>query len=145
MVIAYCLGPKNNVTLRTCVDYRNLSSVAVRHSNSIPGMEECIDLLGDAVILSTLDASSRYWQVQISNGNKVKTSVRGTSWSTSVHSNAFWIENALCTFQPEMNVILSTEHWQFALVHLHGHCDIFGKSGGTYQSHETHLVATAQF
>lgn len=52
--------PKNNVTLRFCIDYRQLNNVTVRDSYRIPRMHECIDSLVEATLSFTIGASSRY-------------------------------------------------------------------------------------
>jgi len=55
--------PKPDGTLRFCVDYRRLNEMTIRDAYLIPRMGECIDSLGDAVIFSTLDCNSGYWQI----------------------------------------------------------------------------------
>lgn len=50
-------------TLLFCVIYRKLNAVTIWDSYPIPGMDECIDSLGDAIIFSTLDAISSYLKV----------------------------------------------------------------------------------
>lgn len=45
--------------LRFYVDYRKLNSVTVRHIYCIPGMDECMDSLGDPQIFFPLYRSRR--------------------------------------------------------------------------------------
>ena len=47
--------------------------MAPRDAYSIPRIDECIDSLGDAQIISTLDASSDYWQITIAPKEMYKT------------------------------------------------------------------------
>lgn len=52
--------PKNDGTLRLCVDHQKLNAVVVRESYSLPRTDEYIDLLGDSQVLLTLDTNSGY-------------------------------------------------------------------------------------
>lgn len=52
--------PKKNGTLVFGVHYRKLNAVKTWVSYSIPCKDECIHLLGDATVFSTLDDSSGY-------------------------------------------------------------------------------------
>lgn len=65
--------PKEDGDLRLCVDFCKLNAVTIRDSYLIPRLEECTDSLGDARILSILDASSGYWRVEIAKEDCDKT------------------------------------------------------------------------
>ena len=65
--------PKKDGTMRFCVDYRKLYAVTVRDSYPLPRMDECIDSLGDATVFTTLDCNSGYWQVEIAEEDRDKT------------------------------------------------------------------------
>lgn len=56
-------APKADGSLRSCVDYRELSAVAVRDVYSLPRMDEFVKSFKDAHIFSTLDASRSYLQI----------------------------------------------------------------------------------
>ena len=45
---------KADGTPRFCVDYRKLNSCTIRDSYTIPRMDDCIDLLGNATVFTTL-------------------------------------------------------------------------------------------
>jgi hypothetical protein len=45
------LVPKPDGSLRFCIDYRKLNAITVRDTYPLPRMDECIDYLGDAVVL----------------------------------------------------------------------------------------------
>lgn len=51
---------RKNGTLHHSVDFRKLNAVIVGHSYQILCMDECIDLLGDAAIFTTLDSTGAY-------------------------------------------------------------------------------------
>jgi hypothetical protein len=54
------LVPKRDGGMRFSVDYRNLNNLAERDVYPQPRLDECIDNLGDAAVLLTLDANSGY-------------------------------------------------------------------------------------
>lgn len=65
---------KKDGILRFCVEYRNLKKMKIKDSHTFHRMDECIDSLGEAKVITTLDAYSGYWQVLISPKDTHKTS-----------------------------------------------------------------------
>ena len=55
------LIPKQDESLRFCVDYRRLNALNVRDTYPIPRMDECLDSFGEAKVFATLDCNSGYW------------------------------------------------------------------------------------
>lgn len=108
---------KKDRSLRFCVHYRKLNALTVRDSYPLPQMDECINLLGEAMIFSTLDASSDYWQVEIDKCNREKTvfSIHGLY---QFFCMPFELKNAPVTFQRAMDVIFFSMKCQSALVYL---------------------------
>jgi hypothetical protein len=49
------LVPKPDGSLRFCIDYHKLNAITVRDTYLLPGVDEFIESLGDAVVFSTLD------------------------------------------------------------------------------------------
>lgn len=99
--------PKKDGMFPFCLEYRKLKAVTIPNPYPISGMDWCIDSLGYAKIFSTLDAYSRYWQVDIAEYDREKIAV------TSLHR--FWgfknlssgLENASVTFQRAIDVLLT--------------------------------------
>lgn len=54
------LAPEKNGSLRLCADCRKLNANTARDSYTIQQMNECIDCLGTANVLQTLDENSSY-------------------------------------------------------------------------------------
>ncbi len=67
------LFPKKCGKLRFCVDYRRLNTMTIKDSYPLPRIDDCIDSHGDAIIFSTLDANSGYWQMKIRKQDRHKT------------------------------------------------------------------------
>lgn len=53
-------APKNDGTLRLCVDYGKLIAVTNRDSYPLSRIDECVDSLEDVQVFSTFDAYSSY-------------------------------------------------------------------------------------
>lgn len=111
-------APKKDGSLRFCVDYRRLNAVTVRDSYPIPRMDECIDSLGDERVFSTLDCNSGYWQVQIPEQDRDKTTFVTHHGLFQYTHMPFGLRNAPATFQRAMDIVLSSVKWNFCLVYL---------------------------
>ena len=128
-------APKKDGTLRFCVDYRRLNATTVGDAYPIPRMDECIDSLEDARVLSTLDANSRYGQIPIAPKDQDKTTLT-THYGTNTFTRMpFGLKNAPATYQRAIDTILTTVKWQFALIYLD---DIIVFSS-SFADHESHL------
>ena len=51
------LFPKKEGSRRLCVDYRRFNAKTAADSYTLPCMDDCIDSLGDAAVLTTLDCN----------------------------------------------------------------------------------------
>lgn len=65
-------APKQDGTLRFCVDYRRLNVLTKRDSYPIRSMGKCIDSFGEAAVFSTIDASSGYCQAELDERDRDK-------------------------------------------------------------------------
>lgn len=65
--------PKKYGTLCFCIDSHKLNPVAIQKWYWTPSMIECIELLDDSTIFSTLDADSRNCKVEIAEDDREKT------------------------------------------------------------------------
>lgn len=91
-------------------------------------MDECVDCLGGARVYSTLDASSRYWQIEVHKAIREKTAFISHNGLFKFTSMPFSLKNAPVTFQSVMGIILSSIELPLALVYLD---DIFISSKTT--------------
>jgi hypothetical protein len=64
---------KPDGSVRICVDYRKLNALTIKDSYPLSRMDECLDSLGDATVLSTLDCNSGYWQILMKEEDQNKT------------------------------------------------------------------------
>lgn len=112
------LVPKPDGSLRFCVDYRRLNAMTVPDTYPLPRMDECIDSLGDAVIFTTLDCNSGYWQIPVQPEDQDKTTFTSHYGTYRFLRLPFGLRNAPATFQRAIDIILSGVRWKTCLVYL---------------------------
>jgi hypothetical protein len=112
------LVPKPDGSLRFCIDYRKLNAITVRDTYPLPRMDECIDSLGDAVVFSTLDCNSGYWQIPLDEVDRDKTTFCSHAGTFRFLRMPFGLRNAPATFQRAIDIILSGLKWRTCLVYL---------------------------
>ena len=127
---------KKDGTLRYCIDYRKLNEITQKDSYPLPNMQDCLDSLDGAQFFSSMDLSSGYWQVQLTEDAKDKTSFYGAGgglWRFKVMP--FGLCNAPATFERLMEKVLGQLQWQILLCYLDDIL-IFSKS---VEQHFEHL------
>ena len=110
---------KRDGSLRYCIDYRRLNTVTQKDSYPLPNMQDCLDSLEGASFFSTMDLSSGYWQVKLTEDAKDKTSFYGAGgglWRFTVMP--FGLCNAPATFERLMERVLGQLQWQIFLCYL---------------------------
>ena len=65
---------KEDGSLRFCVEYRRLKMKTMTDSYPLPMMDDCIESLGDAAALSTLECNSGYKQIPVDPSDRDTTS-----------------------------------------------------------------------
>jgi len=110
--------PKPDGSERFCIDYRKLNLMTVKDAYPIPRMDECIESLGDARVLSTLDCNAGYRQIPVAEEDKHLTAFKCHSGAWQCVRLPFGLCNAPATFQRAMDMILAGVKWQICLVYL---------------------------
>ena len=129
------LVKKPNGSWRFCVDYRHLNEITKKDVYPIPRIDETIDRLGKASIFSTIDLTSGYWQVAMSDRDKEKTAFTSRSGRWQFTVMPFGLCNAPSTFQRLMDKTLDEYRFNCCLVYLD---DIIIYST-SFEEHLTHL------
>jgi hypothetical protein len=75
-------------------------------------MDECIDSLGDARALSTLECISGYWQIPVNSADRDKTTFTSHEGIFRWHLMPFGLMNAPATFQRVVDIALSGLAWK---------------------------------
>ena len=110
--------PKKNGEWRMCIDYRMLNSKTVKNAYPLPRIQDCIDKLGRARRMSTIDLTSGYWQVRNAEDDIPKTAFNTRYGKYEFLVMPFGLTNAPATFQTLMNSILRPYIDKFVLVYL---------------------------
>jgi Reverse transcriptase (RNA-dependent DNA polymerase) len=133
------LVPKPDGTLRFCVDYRRLHTITVPDTYPLPRMDECIDSLGDALVFTTLDCNSGYWQIPVHPGDRDKTTFTSHYGIYRFLRLPFGLRNAPATFQRAIDIILSGIKWKTCLVYL-GDFIVFSGSRSAHLAHAAEVL-----
>ena len=101
-----------------CIDYRMLNSKTLKNTYPLPRIQECIDKLGRASNLSSIDLLSGYWQLRVAENDVPKTAFNTRYGKYEFLVMPFGLTNAPATFQTLMNSILRPYIDKFVLVYL---------------------------
>ena len=115
--VLFVRKPKTN-EWRMCVDYRALNARTRKNTYPLPRINECIDKLGKASNLSSLDLLSGYWHVRVADKDVQKTAFNTRYGKYEFLVMPFGLTNAPATFQTLMNQILRPYIDKFVLVYL---------------------------
>src|SRR5436309_3377949 len=109
--------PKKNGEWRMCIDYRMLNSKTLKNAYPLPRIQDCIDRLGKATNLSSIDLWSGYWQLRVVEKDISKTAFNTRYGKYEFLVMPFGLTNAPATFQTLINSILRYID-KFVLVYL---------------------------
>ncbi len=93
-------------TLRFCVDYRCLNSVARYDAYPMPRVDDLIDQLGNTAYITTLDLTRGYWQVPVEEKSRPMTTFVTPFGFYQFKMMPFGLSGAPATFQRLMDQVL---------------------------------------
>jgi len=127
--------PNPDGSPRFCVDYRRFNDVTVKNTYSLPRMEDCIDVLGEASVFAVLNCNSGYWQIPVALEGQDNTTVTCHEGTYKYIRLPFGLTSASAPFHRAIDMILSGVKCKTCLVHLDDVIVFFRKVVG----HITHL------
>ena len=116
---AVVLVRKKDGALRFCIDLRKLNARTVKDAQTLPRIEESLDSLNGAVIFTSLDLKSGYWQVELDEESMPYTAFTvGPLGFYECLRMPFGLTNAPATFQRLMESCLGDLHLNWCIIYL---------------------------
>jgi len=109
---------KPDQTWRFCVDMRQLNNLTLKDSYPLPRGDTCLESLGGAVYISSLDLRQGYWQQELDEKSSQKAAFVTRRGVFKFNVLAYGLCNAPASFQRLMDMVLNGLTWQFCLVYL---------------------------
>jgi transposase InsO family protein len=129
------LADKKNGKVRFCVDYRRLNAVTKQDAYPLPRMDDILNSLGKSSIFSTLDQSSAFWSIPITEEDIEKTAFTSKYGLWEFLSMPFGLTNAPPTQQRFIESVLTGLLWKSCFAYID---DILCYSD-TFQDHKRDL------
>ena len=130
---------KKDDSLCMCVDYRALNKITIKKKYPLPRIDNLLDQLPGATVLSSLDLQSGHHQIRIKDEDVPKTAFRTCLGHFQFRVLSFGLTKVLATFQATMHSICWDQISKSLLVYLG---DRFSKSP---EGHATHLRVVLAF
>ena len=116
---AVVLVRKKDGALRFCIDLRRLNARTIKDAQTLPRIEDSLDSLSGAVIFSSLDLKSGYWQVELDEESIPYTAFTvGPLGFYECLRMPFGLTNAPATFQRLMENCLGDLHLNWCIIYL---------------------------
>ena len=118
-VSAVVLVRKKDGSLHFCIDLQRLNACTIKDAYSLPCIDETLDCLGGAIIFTSLDLKSGYWQVEMDEKSKPLTAFTvGPLSFYECERMLFGLTNAPSTFQCLMESCLGELHLNWCIIDL---------------------------
>ena len=110
---------KKDGALRFCIDLRKLNARMIKDAQTLPRIKESLDSLCGAVIFTSLDLKSGYWQVELDEDSIPYTTFTvGPLGFYECLRMPFGLTNAPATFQHLMENCLGDLHLNWYIIYL---------------------------
>ena len=116
---AVVVARKKDGSLHFCIDLRKLNARMIKDTYSLPRIDETLDCLEGAIIFTSLDLKSGYWQVEMDEESKALTTFTvGPLGFYECERMPFGLKNAPATFQHLMESCLGELHLNWCIIYL---------------------------
>ncbi len=131
------LAKKSDGSWRFCVDYSKLNDMVVKDSFPLPNIEEMVDELKEAKVLSVVDLASGFWQIPVHESAKEKLAFVTHFGTYTFNGMPFGFVNSPGIFQRAINETLDPLLFRCCMVYVDD-VIIYSKS---WEDHINHLDA----
>ena len=100
------LVPKPDGTFRMCTDYRKLNAITKTDTYPLPRIDDCIDRVGSAKVVSKFDLLKGFWQVPLTTRAKELSAFVTPRGSYQYKVMLFGMKNSPATFQRIINDVI---------------------------------------
>ena len=116
---AVVLVCKKDGALHFCIDLRKLNAKTIKDTQTLPRIEDSLDSLNGAVIFTSLDLKSGYWQVELDEDSIPYTAFTvGPLGFYECLRMPFGLTNAPATFQRLIENCLGDLHLNWCIIYL---------------------------
>jgi transposase InsO family protein len=137
---AVVLARKKDNSWRFCVDYRKLNAITRKDPYPLPRIDEILDSLGEARVMSKMDLQSGFWQIPVAEEDRHKTAFVTKEGTFQFKRMPFGLTGAPATFQRAMNECLSGLVGKCCFVYLDD-IIIYSKTEGEHAAHMREVLS----
>ena len=134
---------KSDGKWRMCIDYRALNGLTKKNGYPLPRIQELLDIVGRAKVLSKIDLVSGYWQMRMADEAVPKTAFNTIWGKYEWLAMPFGLCNAPATFQTLMNETLRPLLGRCVVVYLDDILD-FSESMDDHVAHLEEILRLLQ-
>ena len=131
--------PKQDGTVRVCIDYRKLNEITVGDPYYMGTLEEILERVGSCQIMSKLDLAKGFYQVEVDSRSREKTAFICCFGKYEFTRMPFGLKNAPALFQRCMEGVLQS-CYEFSAPYIDDVL-VFSES---VEEHEVHLRQVMQ-
>lgn len=109
---------KKDGIVRWCIEYRKLNYCTRKNAYLLPRIDMCLDCLARALIFSTMDLQSGYWQIVLKEKDSEKSAFIRKYGLFEYTKMPFGLCSAPNTFQRCMELVCRGMQWKHLLIYF---------------------------